>query len=142
MIILCFNVNAKESSCPLSLLEKADSSISKLNNWQDVYKSFKRFRQCDDGYIAEGYSDAIVKILAHKWNQLSILIKFTSQDKDFYAFVIRHIDATTDESELKMIIHNSSKRCSKSDSNLCSEIGKAAKEAFKMVKKVDEEYKK
>ena len=137
IIILCFNVNAQTSSCSLSLLEKADRSIAKLNNWQDIYKSFKEFRQCDDGYIAEGYSDAIVKMLAHKWNQLSILVKFKAQDKDFYAFVIRHIDATTDESDLRMIIYNSSKKCPQSASDMCTEIGKAAKEALKTIKKYE-----
>jgi hypothetical protein len=133
MIILCFNVNAQDSSCPLSLLEKADRSISRLENWQDIYKSFKKFRQCDDGYIAEGYSDAVVKTLANKWSQLNILIKFTSQDKDFYAFVISHIDATTDKSEIEMIISNSGKRCPKSASNICSEIESAAKKALKEI---------
>jgi hypothetical protein len=31
---------------------------AKAGSWANVYDSFKRFGHCDDGSIAEGYSDA------------------------------------------------------------------------------------
>lgn len=133
MIIFCFNVAAQEHSCTALQAKEAESSVSMLNNWQDIYKSFKRFRQCDDGAIAEGYAESIVRMLAHKWNQLNILIKLASEDKDFYAFVIRHINATADKAEIEMIICNSSNRCPKSAAKICSEIKNTSKEALKEI---------
>jgi hypothetical protein len=83
-----------------------EREVDTLKTWQQVYDSFKRYSACDDGVIAEGYSDAVVKILAHKWSevpQLSILI---AHDEQFRNFVLRHTDATTDENDLEHVAAN------------------------------------
>lgn len=133
IITLSFNVFADDLSCTKRQEIEADHSISQAHNWKDIYNSYKKFQHCDDGYIAEGYSNLIVKTLAHQWDQINVLVKIVSKDKDFYAFVIRHIDATADKTELEMIISNNSKRCPKSVTKICLEIRDTAKEAFKEI---------
>jgi len=128
-IVLSFNAYANEL-CTKAQEIQADSSILRAQKWEDIYKSCEKFKHCDDGYIAEGYSDLIVKTLAYKWDQVNVLMKLISKDKDFHAFVIRHIDATADKEELEMIIHNFSKRCPKSTEKNCLEIKNEAKEAL------------
>jgi hypothetical protein len=134
VIIFCWNVSAQERPCVRAEAIEAESSVSRLGNWEDIYKSFKRFRHCDDGAIAEGYSDSIVRMLANRWNRLETLIKLTSSDKDFYTFVLRHIDATADKSDIKKIIINSSKHCPKTAKAICSAIEKEAREAFRDIR--------
>lgn len=131
MVVLCWNASAQEKPCTKADAIEAESSVSKLRNWEDIYKSFKRFRHCDDGAIAEGYSDSVVRMLAHRWNELESLIKRTSSDKDFYTFMLRHIDATADKSEIEKIIINSSKHCPDSASVMCSAIEETARKALR-----------
>jgi len=114
---------------------EAESSVSQLNNWEDVYKSFKKFRFCDDGAIAEGYSDVVVRMLSNQWSQLGELVKPSSADKEFFVFVVKHIDATANKSEAENIIVNSSTKCPESAKIVCSEIEKSAREALKEIQK-------
>lgn len=131
---MCWNACAQEIHCTKTEEIEAESSVSRLNNWDDIYKSFKRFRHCDDGAIAEGYSDSIVRLSAERWHELEVLIKRTSSDKDFYTFVLKHIDATADKSEIEEIIINSGKHCPESAKAMCSAIEDAAKKALRDIK--------
>jgi hypothetical protein len=133
IVIMSWNASAQERCCTKADAIEAERSVSRLNNWEDIYKSFKRFRHCDDGAIAEGYSDSIVHMLANRWNELKMLIKLTSSDKEFYSFVMRHIDATADRSAIEKVITNS-KHCSKSDKAVCSEISETARKALQDMK--------
>lgn len=132
---LCGNAVAEEGSCTKAEAMEAESSVSQLNNWEDVYKSFKKFRFCDDGAIAEGYSDVVVRMLSNQWSQLGELVKPSSADKEFFVFVVKHIDATANKSEAENIIVNSSTKCPESAKIVCSEIEKSAREALKEIQK-------
>jgi hypothetical protein len=124
----CKNSCAQESPCTDNGFE-AERSLDYLNSWEDIYQSFKKYKQCDDGALAEGYSDKIVHMLADHWDKLNELIRISSADKEFHDFVLRHIDATVNYSDLDKILINC-KHCPESLRNICSEIEKAAKEAL------------
>jgi len=132
---LCGNAVAEERSCTKAEAMEAESSVSRLNNWEDVYKSFKKFRFCDDGAIAEGYSDVVERMLSNQWGQLEELVKLSSSDKGYIVFVVKHIDATADKSDVENIIVNSSTKCPESAKSVCSEIEKSAREALKEIQK-------
>jgi hypothetical protein len=134
IISLYWNASAKERYCTKPDAIEAENSVSRLNNWEDIYKSFKRFRHCDDGAIAEGYSDSVVRMFADQWEGIETLINLTSSDQDFYTFVLRHIDATADKSEIEKIIANSSKHCPESAKAMCSAIEDAARKALRDIK--------
>lgn len=136
IILLIFLANciasAEEKHCTKTEAMEAEMSIDHLNNWEEVYSSYNRFKHCgDDGAVAEGYSDSVVRMLANRWDEIEALIKLTSSDRDFYAFVLRHIDATTDKSEIQKIINNSNQHCPDSATTLCSVIEEAARKALK-----------
>jgi hypothetical protein len=97
-----------------------------LHNWNAVYRSFKRFSQCDDGGIAEGYSDDVGKLLADHWDQFSSLVKLATNDRAFKAFVVRHIDETIPADTLKKAVKNAKTRCPANATGLCKLIARAA----------------
>jgi len=136
IIGLYWDVNAQEkASCSKEMAREAEESIDRLHNWAEIYGSFKKFGGCDDGAIAEGYSDAVVRMLATDWNHLDELVKLSSTDRDFFVFVKRHINATADESEIETIVINSSKKCPESGLAVCSQIEESARQALKELKK-------
>jgi hypothetical protein len=102
-----------------------------VKTWDDFHRFVKRFRSCpDDGLFAEGYSDIAAHILATKWNTLRELQVLTKTDTSFRRFVIEHIDATADRTELKTVRQNATQRCPSDASSLCREIAGAAAKAM------------
>ncbi len=108
--------------CPKSDAEIAETDIDHLKTWTDLYASFKRYSACDDGAIAEGYSDFTVQTLAHHWDQLKDLIHLTSSDRQFKNFILTHIDATADAGDIMQVLLNARNHCPTGASGMCSEI--------------------
>lgn len=109
----------------------ADDSLYHLNGWEEIYSAFKMFGHCDDGYIAEGYSEAVVRRITDKWGDIDSLIIITSFDSGFRAFVLSHIDATAaNEIDVEKILNNCRRRCPKNAEGLCKDIEVAAKKAL------------
>jgi hypothetical protein len=115
-------VHAQRPGCDQSAARFAEQEADTLKTWQQIYNSFKRYSACDDGAIWEGYSDSVVKVLANKWSELPHLSILIARDQDFRDFVLRHIDATTDEKDLENVATNASKRCPRDDAKLCEDI--------------------
>jgi len=62
--------------------------------------------------MAEGFSDDVAQLLSKQWTNLDALSRLTAADKRFERFVLRHVDATLSDDELKAIAENSTLRCS------------------------------
>ena len=89
------------------------------------YRSYKRFSQCDDGAIAEGYSESVTKLLADDWKSFNRLVALTSRNKNFKSFVLKHIDESVPADRLAKIANNARSECSSSGKHLCLSIAKA-----------------
>jgi len=55
---------------------------------------YARYGQCDDGAIAEGFSDIADKLICRRWDRLDAL--FTLNDADFFEFVVRHLEEASE----------------------------------------------
>lgn len=124
--ILSLPVRAERPGCDDAMGERAENEVDYLKTWDQIYDSFKRYSACDDGAIAEGYSDAVVRMLADRWNQLSTLQTLVDRDKRFGEFVFKHIDATTDDHDLDRVVANADRHCPEGDGELCSTIRRHA----------------
>ena len=121
--------------CSLTDVEFA-TAINTLRDWTKIHNFYKKyFPSCpDDGMFAEGYSELIVRTLAKDWVQITKLDAAASKDKRFKAFVLRHIDATTNEADLRVILKNSQSKCSPVHALLCAQITRATRTAIKELK--------
>jgi len=122
-------IHAEEKQCTHEEAIAAEKDVSNLKSWKDAYKSFRKYGHCDDGCIAEGYSEGISSLLANSWSSIQSLKILISKDKAFYSFVLRHIDATCDTEILKHIVANAKGHHAK-DNNLYIAIQKAAAAAL------------
>jgi len=106
--------------------------LPRLMSWQAVYASFKAYTpRCDDGWMAEGYTDAVVKMLAHRWASIGELGRLGRRDPAFEAFVLRHVDGSADLDELRAVFSNATRRCPGELHALCRSLATAATEALK-----------
>jgi len=104
----------------------AESSASTLKNWAEVYSSFERFGHCDDGAIADGYSESISKILDTQW----ATVRSCQELRDhisFRRFVLRHINATVPAERLVRIASHARSECPGGLTEFCAHIARAAR---------------
>ena len=131
VLALAFGLNAFASDgskkpCTKSEAIQADKEVDSLSDWGHVYRSYRKFSQCDDGAIGEGYSDAVGKLLTNDWGRLNNLLALTKSDKGFQRFVIKHIDETLPSDTLQRISNNARSSCPAGAQRLCSLIASAA----------------
>ncbi len=62
---------------------RAEADVDRLKSWSLLYKSYKHFSHCDDGAIGEGYSDAVGKLLADRWEEFSKFTELARVDHGF-----------------------------------------------------------
>ncbi|HUN55243.1 MAG TPA: hypothetical protein VMU29_08820 [Smithella sp.] len=119
------------NQCSEATVIAAVKESSALKSWQNIFDSYRKFLQCDDGAIAEGYSDSITILLANNWEALKDLKTLTETDKEFLKFVLKHIDTTVNPDDVKKISNNASQNCAANFSELCSLIKERADETLK-----------
>src|SRR5207253_7813371 len=121
-----------QKSCSREQAIEAEGEASNLNDANSIYRSYKRFAQCDDGGIAEGYSDSVVRVLSDK-KEFDQFIGLAESDKEFYQFALKHIDAMADDKDLELIVKNAKSKCPKRAKSICSEVSKTAQTALEEV---------
>src|SRR5580704_4033314 len=119
-------VQAQTPACDDALARRAEVEADYLKTWEQIHDWFKRYSTCNEGAPAEGYSDAVVRMLADRWIQLSILQTLIDRDKRFGEFVFEHIDATTDDHDLDRVVANADRHCPQGDRQLCGSISRRA----------------
>ena len=112
---------ATQRVCTEAEVKEAQKEADQLRDWDSVYRSFKRFAHCDEGGIAEEYSDSVGRLLARDWKHLNAFVRLTA-DQDFEQFVIRHVDETMSEDEAALVIHNARLHCPSGAKRLCKSI--------------------
>jgi len=109
-------------TCASAESRQARREAGHLEDWESVYRSFQRFEACDHGKVAEEYSYAISRLLAHHWEQVDVLLGLAARDQEFKQFVLRHIDENIPEEEAQLIVNHSREHCPTEGKWLCRAI--------------------
>ena len=89
--------------CTRAQAKQAEAEADQLKGWNAVYRSFLRYSHCDDGAIAEGYSDSVAKLLANHCGGFQELRRLTLKSPEFSNFMLRHVDELMSPDEAKLI---------------------------------------
>ena len=127
----CFTSYGQQHPCSTAEADKADRVASRLRSWGTLYDSYKRFHHCDDGSIAEGFSESVARILVGHWDTLPEISSVSKNDPQFRTFILRHVSATLAIDDLKKIRRNASNRCPDGESETCKQLGIASNRALK-----------
>ena len=123
VILLCgcniLQAKKIDDTCSQKMEKQALISIDKINSWQDMYDFYKNFKVCDDGAIAEGVSDNIIKLLIKQKIQFNKLF----EDRTFQEFVLEHINELMTKKEAQ-IIKKKIKQCKKPFNDFCKKVSK------------------
>ncbi|MDU5453321.1 hypothetical protein [Pseudescherichia vulneris] len=127
---LLLSSHALADECTIKDVEAAEQAVDHLTSWQAMNDNFTRFHQCDEGSIAEGNSEAVIRLLVDKWEALPKLSVLTRQNTAFETWVLSHIDSTLDSGDLQTAVDLATSQCPASESALCQKIVKAAQAAI------------
>jgi len=127
LVLLISCSSAIEARAELKICSQAEAitaeeSASLIRTARDLFQAYKQYSHCDDGGIAEGYSESVARLLEDHWDRLSDLYNYTKSDKAFEAFVIRHVDATISLKDSRSIYANARSNCPAYAHRLCSRI--------------------
>lgn len=110
--------------------ETAWNLVLAAKSWRQLYDAWKRYPDCDDGAVADSYSEFVVHTLATRWSTLGDAKRLMDRDPAFRSLVLEHIDATTDNDDLAKIVVNAKTRRPRGSAALCREIAKRAQAAL------------
>ncbi|WP_312817287.1 hypothetical protein [Atlantibacter subterraneus] len=118
--------NAHAEDCSQQDFDKADMELDSLTSWKAVDDFFSRHSKCDVGYLREGTSEKIVRLLVDKWgqlNELSVLVKTKPALGDY---VVDHIGEILDVKDVEKVRDYSASNCQIDDKALCKKLHDAA----------------
>jgi hypothetical protein len=99
--------------------EKRELQGNEPKDWDSLYRLFKQFGDCDDGAIGEGFSEDVAQLFTKQWAHLDVLRSLAASDRAFEQFVLRHIDGTLSDDELRVIGSNSKLHCPSGQKRFC-----------------------
>ena len=122
LLVLATGASAKAAQCTPDQANAADAVIDYIDSWKNMHLAFEQFQQCDDGAIAEGFSEADARLMADHWSNLSDGLAFLRADPSFKRFVIRHLDETDNNADLAKIDRLARMDCPAAAKSFCAEV--------------------
>jgi len=105
---------------------------STIRDWSVLYGAYSKYKKCDDGAIAEGFTESVVRMLADDWGSTAKLGPLAKRNRRFLAFVYRHINESADEKDLEKIVENvRTSDCEGISRSICTGIKARAEAALK-----------
>jgi hypothetical protein len=110
------------SSCSSQKGETAERSIADIKTWEQLHASFSLYAPCDDGAIAEGYSDKIANLLVDQWGSINDLSGLSDKDPGFRQFVLNHVNELMTPDQAKSISRLATDSCPIKSKPLCAKL--------------------
>ncbi len=114
--------------CSRADAQAAEAIAGTLSSWQSIYSAYERYGRCDDGAIAEGFTDSVVHLLAANWASISEAQRLIAKSPSFRSFVVSHVNASADSDEIAKVSALASTQCPLSTTSFCKDILGAANE--------------
>ena len=116
------NAISATSRCTQAQAIAAENESSTAESWLSLYKSFNSFEHCDDGAIAEGYSEAVARLFTLEWRSFHVMRTYVRKNKRFEKFLLRHIDGSWSIKQVEIVTKYAQQRCSHQDRQFCAQI--------------------
>jgi len=100
----------------------AAETQTRPKTWAELYISYRHYVQCDDGSVAEAYSDFVGQMLAEQWETIEELNSLSKDHPSFGRFVLRHTDVTISLQQATAIKKNAESNCPVTAQTLCNRI--------------------
>jgi hypothetical protein len=104
----------------------AGNAASRSSDWTSLYAVVSTSRGCDDGWVAEVYSDRVSFLLSNRWPLLGDLAQIGESHPWFLEFVLKRLDETVSGDDMQRIREHTKRECPRAHGKLCKQIRKRA----------------
>jgi hypothetical protein len=124
VLLLLLGVSAWAGECTRQNVDGADAALEHMDSWQSIASVFKHFSKCDDGHVAEEFSDRVSRFLADHWEHVPDLVALSRTTPGLESFVVKHLDETINLSDARKIEYLAWNSCPQDAEALCRRIKK------------------
>lgn len=124
-------VLAGSAACSKSQAAAAEKVAPSLRTWDALSNAFAKYGSCDDGAVAQGFTESVVRTLVEHWPSLDRLSELSRKNPEFRRFVLKHINESAYLPDLKQVAELSKARCPTNLLGLCDEIHAASETALR-----------
>lgn len=122
LLIGCGVASQSSTRCTKEMAIGAERAIDGMTTWPRIFEAFTHYGQCDDGVVAEGFDDKIVRLLVEHWESTDELSNLSLSNPRFEKFVLKHIDTLMSPNHAKTIILNAEQKCPVGARKLCDRL--------------------
>ena len=130
-VLACIAVGAAQAAdkpCTKADAANAEKAIERVLNWPQLQKAWQDYRHCDTGTVADGYTDALMRMTVD-WKGIDSLAASMQKDPQYKEFVYAHIKSPAAKDDHEMVYSRVRTGCPKGLDEFCAELADAVKPA-------------
>jgi len=121
LLAALFGADVSRAECPESdICCHAGQAAIEASDWETLHRIVQEAPQCDDGWIAETYSERVSILLTENWSLLSQLHQISASHPEFLTFVLRHMDESVPEERWARVRELATNSCPIEQRDLCA----------------------
>jgi len=121
-----FAAAAQDKPCTPADEKKAEQTADRVSSWDQLYKAWQDYRQCDKGNVDEVFTDALLRLMVD-WKNVDRIAASVEKDRDYRDFVHRHLNSPAAKPDLDAVYSRAKMSCPKGLVNCCKDITMTAK---------------
>lgn len=126
LAFVVFGAAAQDKACSAADKNNAEKAIDRIANWDQLYRAFQEYRHCDKGSVDDSFTDALLTRVV-EWKQVDRLQQSMEKDKDYRAFVLRHLASPAATGDVESVYSRARMSCPKGLDDFCKEIATTVK---------------
>jgi len=122
--------HAADKTCTKADSANAEKAIERVLNWPQLQKTWQDYRHCDTGAVADGYTDALMRMMVD-WKGLDSLASAMQKNAEYKEFIYAHIKSPAAKDDHAMVYSRAKASCPKGLDEFCAELADTVRPAAK-----------
>jgi len=115
---------AADRACTKADASAAGKAVERVNNWAQLYKSWQDYRHCDTGAVADGYTDALLRLFV-EWKDVGALAATMKKDAEFAQWVHERLKSPAAKDDQPAVYSRVKASCPSGMDSFCAEIAES-----------------
>jgi hypothetical protein len=117
---------AADKPCTKADSEKAEKAIDRVVSWPQFQKAWQDYGHCDTGEVAEGYTEALLRLLV-PWKDVGVLSAAMKEDPKFRDFVYAHLKSPAAKDDRSTVYARAKTACPSGQEEFCAGLVEVVK---------------
>ena len=126
LALVAFGSVAQQRACSKADSANAEKAVDRVTNWDQLYRTYQDFRHCDTGAMEDLFTDALLRCVV-EWKHVERLSQVMEKDKDYRAFVLRHLASPAAAGDVESVYSRAKMSCPNGLDDFCKEIAMTVK---------------